>query len=656
MIDTFFIISTTLSDVVEIPFYLNEGRLLMTSLPWYKEYKILGIPKTFEPYPDKPVYHILEIAAKKYKNNGLLQKDFFLSYPEVLDYVNKLASAFQSFGLIKNDIVATILPTSIEFIITDYAISKAGLIHLPCSSLEPAEALDHKFKEGNPKVIVCTINDITIVKNLLKKTTVKHIVIAHIRQSIDVVDVDLKKINIKGPHLYDFYHLITSSSGKVNPPTIDVKTDIETLIFTGGTTGIPKGCMLTHRNIYANCIQNLHALGAGGLTFRGAISVILGLPFFHTYGHCLMHTMMLFGFNIIIINDPRDTKSMVENIKTHYPVMQIGVPAQFMKLAKEDLNGIGIIGLSGSAPLSDSTQEEFEKKSSSGIMEGYGLSEMSPVTHLNPSVIYRILGGRFGVRLVSLLSSIPGNSYIVNKLFRILGPKIFGRIFTKIIAYRMKKTSKKPDKKSVEKRRTIGIPFPDTEVRFCDIETGNILSIDDMLKGKRAEMLLNGPQRMLGYWPIPGSGCDQDGFIHTGDIVQIDDNGYFFIVDRSKDMINVSGFKVYSKEIDDIVCEHPHVEIAATVGIPNPDKEGSEIVVLFVQLQPQFKNKTKEKDILQYLQSKVAKYAVPKFIQIIDDIPRTAVEKVDKKVLRELAVKQFLQSTPKLKGKIKDKI
>lgn len=628
-------------------FMQNVWRLLMATLPWYKEYKILGIPKSFKPYPDKPVYDILEIAARKYKKNGLLQKNFFISYPSVLEYVNKLASAFQSFGLVKKDIVATILPTSTEFIITDYAISKAGLIHLPCSSLEPAEALKHKFKEGKPKVIVCTINDINIVTNLLKKTPVTHIVIAQIRQSVDLSPLDLKKLSIKGSTLHDFYTLINSSSGVVYPVPINVETDIETLIFTGGTTGIPKGCMLTHRNIYANCIQNLHALGAGGLSFKGAISVILGLPFFHTYGHCLMHTMMLYGFNIIIINDPRDTKSMVESIKTHYPVMQIGVPAQFMKLAKEDLSGIGIIGLSGSAPLSESTQEEFEKRSSSGIMEGYGLSEMSPVTHLNPSVIYRILGGRFGVRLVSLLASIPGNNYMINSLFRMLGPKIFGRIFTKIIAYRMKKTSQKPDKKSVEKRRTIGVPFPDTEVRFCDIETGNLLSIEEMLAGKRAEMLLNGPQRMLGYWPVPGSGCDDDGFIHTGDIVQIDENGYFYIVDRSKDMINVSGFKVYSKEIDDIVCEHPHIEVAATVGIPNPEKEGSEIVVLFVQLYPQFKNKTREKDILQYLQSKIAKYAVPKFIKIIDDIPRTAVEKIDKKVLREIAIKQFVQTKSK---------
>ncbi|MGQ9842605.1 MAG: AMP-binding protein [Spirochaetota bacterium] len=619
----------------------------MTILPWYKEYKVLGIPKTFKPYPEKPVYDILEKAAKKYKKNGLLQQDFFLSYPKVYDYVIRLVSSFQSFGFKKNDIVATILPTSTEFIITDYAISMAGCIHLPCSSLEPADALEHKFKEGKPKAVVCTSNDIAIVNSLLKKTPVQFIIIADTRTKVDHLKTDSSKIKIKNVQIYEFYSLIESSTCVVNPITIDVETDIETLIFTGGTTGVPKGCMLTHRNIYANCIQNLHALGAGGLAFQGAISVILGLPFFHTYGHCLMHTMMLFGFNIIIINDPRDTKSMVENIKKYYPVMQIGVPAQFMKLAKEDLSGIGIIGLSGSAPLSESTQEEFEKKSSSGIMEGYGLSEMSPVTHLNPSVIYRILGGRFGVCLVAFLSSIPGNRYVTNRLFRLLGPKNFGYIFTKIIAYRMKSTSAKPKKKSVEKRRTIGVPFPDTEVRFLDAETGKIISIEEMLAGKRAEMLLKGPQRMLGYWPTKGSGCDKDGFIHTGDIVQIDSNGYFYVVDRSKDMINVSGFKVYSKEVDDVLSEHPHVEAAATVGIPDPQKDGSELVVAFIQLYQQYRNKTKPADIIDFMKIKVAKYAVPKYVKIVNELPRTAVQKIDKKVLRQWAIDEFSKAGKK---------
>ncbi|HOR93499.1 MAG TPA: AMP-binding protein, partial [Spirochaetota bacterium] len=151
----------------------------MEALPWYREYKILGIPKTFKPYPDKPVYDILEIAAKQYRKNGLIQENFFLSYPELLIYVNKLTSAFHAFGLKKNDIIATILPTSTEFIICDYAISRAGLIHLPCSALEPAEALEHKFKEAKPKAIICTVigDHITVVKNLMKKFSLQFIIV-----------------------------------------------------------------------------------------------------------------------------------------------------------------------------------------------------------------------------------------------------------------------------------------------------------------------------------------------------------------------------------------------------------------------------------------------------------------------------------------------
>jgi acyl-CoA synthetase (AMP-forming)/AMP-acid ligase II len=286
-------------------------------------------------------------------------------------------------------------------------------------------------------------------------------------------------------------------------------------------------------------------------------------------------------------------------------------------------------------------------------MEGYGLSEMSPVTHLNSTIMYRILGGKTGVLIITLLLKIPFMLHLNNSLFRLLGTKNFGRIFTKIIAWRMGSTSKKNRKKSVEKRRTIGIPFPDTEIRFLDFETGNLIHIDDMLAGRRAEMLLNGPQRMLGYWPKPGSGFDKDGFIHTGDVVQIDSNGYFYIVDRTKDMINVSGFKVYSKEIDEILCEHPQIETAATVGIPDTEREGSEIVVVFVQPFPQFIKKLTAKDVTSFLKAKVAKYAVPKFVKIVDDLPRTAVEKVDKKLLRQIAIEEFSRSKRKLATKSK---
>ena len=433
-----------------------------------------------------------------------------------------------------------------------------------------------------------------------------------------------------------------------SPPdiTFDVEKDLETLMFTGGTTGIAKGCMLTHRNIYANAIQGLCSLGLTNKLLSGTASIIMGLPFFHTYGHSTMHSSTLSGNNIIVVPDPRDTQGMIKMIKEYYPIIQIGVPTQFMKLS-EELEGYGILGISGSAPLPPSTQEKFESKSGGGVMEGYGLSEMSPVTHLNTSFMVRVFGGRTAVRLNTLYLSIPGNVWLLNAFLRLLGTRVVGKMVSKLIFLLAKLTHKKAvaakegSAKKVEKRGTIGVPCPDTEVKFLAVETGKEISIEDMLKGERGEMCLRGPQRMLGYWPKPGTGVDEDGYIHTSDVVKIDDKGYFYIVDRIKDMVIVSGYKVYSREVDDILYQNPKVEMAATIGIPDPEREGSERIAVYIQPKEEFKNKISEDEIITYIKERVAKYAVPKVVKIIDNMPLTEVQKINKKLLREMASKEF---------------
>jgi len=161
-----------------------------------------------------------------------------------------------------------------------------------------------------------------------------------------------------------------------------------------------------------------------------------------------------------------------------------------------------------------------------------------------------------------------------------------------------------------------------------------------MLAGARGEMLLKGPQRMLGYWPVPGNGIDEDGFIHTSDVVRIDENGFFYIVDRTKDMIIVSGYKVYSREVDDVLYRHPKVEMAATIGIPDPEREGSERITVYVQPKEKFRGQVSEAEIIDYLKKHVARYAVPKTVHVIDEMPLTEVHKVNKKLLREMAAKE----------------
>ncbi|MCE5210793.1 MAG: AMP-binding protein [Deltaproteobacteria bacterium] len=609
--------------------------MMRTDFPWLKEYRVFGIPETFKPYPNQPAYDILYNTAEKYKNQGLIQMDYMMTYPQVKDHVDRLATALHNMGLKKGDRIATLLPTSIQFVIADYAISRAGLVHIPSSSLEPAEHLQHKFKEGSPHALICLDEYLDVVKDILEKIPIKNIIVSKL------ADYSLHKPSCYEPlPIKDavwMAELIAATPPHPPDVVFDVEKDLELILFTGGTTGLPKGCMLTHRNVYANAIQNANSFGAAHLLVRGVLTVLMGLPFFHSYGHSTMHCMTMEGFNQILIPDARDTAGMVRMIREYHPFIQIGVPTQFLKLTREKLKDINILGISGSAPLSRTVQEEFEKMGGGGgIMEGYGLSEMSPVTHLNPSFILRILRGKTVVTLNNKFILLPGVASVIRALFSAIGSKKIGCLLSKSMGMLSRSSAKKKARAKIEKRGTIGIPMPDTDIKIVDVDMGAVLSWDEIVGGRTGEMCLRGPQRMLGYWPRAGSGLDDEGYIRTGDVVRIDENGYFYIVDRTKDMIIVSGFKVYSREIDELLLAYPGVERAATIGIPDPERKGSERVCVFIQPQKGYEQTITEEKIIDYLKSTVAKYAVPKIVRIVDVIPLTGMQKVNKNLLRQM--------------------
>ena len=610
---------------------------MIEALPWHKEYEVFGIPKTLEPYPEIPVHELLYEAAVKYPKTGFIQGERFISYAGLKDHVDRFATALARLGLVKGDRVATLLPTSVSFVISDYAISRAGLVHIPASPLEPVAALVHKFKTGGPKAVICLDENLQTARESARAAGVEHIIVAR----LDDYSLNSPPPTSKISDALWMSELIAKTPPE--PPDIkfDAANDLETLLFTGGTTGLPKGCMLTHRGTVANSLQNFRFMGGGGKLLAGAASVILGVPFFHSYGHVVMHTMTLMGMNQILVPDSRDTDRMVEIIRTLKPVIQIGVPTQFMKIAGDKMKNTGIIGMSGSAPLPPTAQKDFEKSSGGGIMEGYGLSEMGPVTHLNTSFLLRVMGGRPVAKVLTFLLTIPGNAWLLNRLLRLAGPRVVGTVLSKAMSFLVAFTGKKEGGSKTEKRGTIGIPYPDTEIRILDVNTMMPLSWDEVLSGKRGELLLRGPQAMTGYWPTPGTGKDGEGFVHTSDVVTVDKDGYFTVVDRTKDMIIVSGYKVYSREIDDILYENPAVELAATIGIPDPEREGSERVAVFVKLKDGLEKSVTEDEIKKYLSERVAKYAVPKVVKIVDSIPQTDVHKINKKALREAAAEQF---------------
>jgi len=318
--------------------------------------------------------------------------------------------------------------------------------------------------------------------------------------------------------------------------------------------------------------------------YQGTASCLVAVPLFHAYGHYLLQSSIYWGLRTFLIPDPRDTQMIVQLMNEYRPFLLFMVPTQLLKLAQPGimLKRMPVLAMSGTAPLPAQVAQKIERKIRMPISEGYGLTETGPATHINISA------------------------------------------FTKIARFA---TSTKPG---------IGLPIPDTEVIVVDP-----FSEKEVPFGEVGEMWIRGPQVMKGYWPESGSGLEQGGWLRTGDLGKMDEDGYFHVVDRIKDMINVSGMKVYSIEIDEVLFQYPAIEGAVTIGIPDPERPGSERIKGFVELRDDFKGKVDAHEIIDYCGQKLAPYAVSKSIEFRDDLPLTVAEKLFKRALREEEIKKM---------------
>jgi len=605
--------------------------------PWLEEYRLCGIPETLEPYPDVPTHWLLDRASRESPRLRCVQPGVELTYAELGVLSLRLASALASLGIGKGDRVATLLPTSLQFVLADTAISRAGAVHVPCSFLESREGLLRKFSQSSPRALIYLDAHRETSSFLAERTGAMLIGTA-----LDDLASPRPRTAGRLSGECRMVELMVQSPARPPQVRIDPRRDLETLLFTGGTTGVAKGCMLTHRNVVANAVQSPSVFGPLGEAFRGNMAVLLGTPFFHAYGHAMFHTMVQMRFGLLLLPDPRDHRALLEMIRRHRPVMQVGVPAQFMELLGRKEKAPRVIGISGSAPLRPHVQERFEEEERGVVTEGYGLSELTAVSHFNVSVLIRLMGGREMLRLLNHTVFSATGVRILRAAARALGPQAFSRLFLAVVGGFSRLSRKLPGAGRVERKATIGIPLPDTEVRVVDLDTGAHLSWEDMVeKGRAGEMLLRGPQAMLGYWPQEGSGLDPEGFVHTGDVVRMDERGYFSIVDRVKDMIIVSGFKVYTRELEDVMHRHPAVAHAAAVGLPDPRRPGGEMVVAFVQLREEQRGKVSEEEFLAWLRERVARYAVPRAIFFLEEMPLTEVMKVRKTELRRIAAERL---------------
>lgn len=545
--------------------------------PWLKAY-FLGpykLKHSMEPYPEINVYSFLEESTREYPENiACVYADEEMTYEELKDKVDRLASAFVDLEIEKGDPVATVLPSCPEFIIADYACMKIGAIHVPLSILHKADDLLHELKESKTEVVVCSYRRVPRVNEVKPKTSVKNIIYTPTKIFPDYQAPEMDQISKPG------YYLLEDLLNKFEPHSeaveINPKEDIALLPFTGGTTGVPKGTMLTHYNLTSNVTQTIHWMLDPlkvGIVGKGATAICV--PIFHMYGHWAIHASISWGLKMFLM-DPRDINKIVEVINEYRPAIVFAVPAHYTFFCSMPLRKGQIFYYSAAAALPPELAEEFEKISGVPMGEGYGATETSAAATVNISAFSKVTG------------------------------------FMKQV------------------KRGVGVPLPDTEIRVVDPETGKELPV-----GEPGEVWVRGPQIMAGYWPTLRSGLEKDGWLRMGDIVVMDDDGYFKVVDRIKDMINVSGNKVYSRVIDDILYEHPAVEIGGVIGVPDPNVKGSERIKAFIQLKPEFKGKVTQEEIIDYLTDKVKPYAVPRSVEFRDELPLTLIMKLHKKVLRD---------------------
>ncbi|MHA1689181.1 MAG: AMP-binding protein [Promethearchaeota archaeon] len=534
---------------------------------------------TFEEFADKMAVEYLGVE---------------LTFKQIDEYANQFANMLLDNGFKKGDAIGINLPNSPQYIIALHGTLRAGCIVSGVSPLLSAMQIEYQLNDlggnGQKQVALVTLDaifegHITKIADKLRDT--KLIITTNIADFLPKIKQVLGKALRKVPK-----GKVTPLPNKTvlnfmkdvlrypkDPVEVDISPDdIGWIQYTGGTTGPPKGAMLTHRN----CCSNIKCIISWLQWEKGKGVMCSGFPIFHIAGLTVAEAAFYNGWSQILIPNPRDTNHIVKAMKKYKVTNLVNVPSLYQLLIKNpkfremDHSNLGIC-VSAASPFPKESQEELESIIGEGkLLELYGMTETSPVSTMNPS----------------------------------LGKKKLG---------------------------TIGMPFLNVELKIIDPDTG-----EEVLIGEPGEICLRGPLVMKGYYNRPEetkNAIDEDGYMHTGDVGVMDEDGYIRIVDRTKDMIIVGGYKVFSTKIEDILSEHPAVGLIALIGVQNPDRPGSEIVNAYIQLDPDYaydgNEEALKESIINFAKEKCAPYEVPKKVHIVKELPLTAVGKIDKKVLRQ---------------------
>jgi long-chain acyl-CoA synthetase len=547
----------------------ERGKSPYASRPWLKHYDYWV--RAEMNYPRRPLHEILRFAAievPEHPATAFLGAE--LTFSQVKELSDKFAAALHNLDIKQGERVGIMLPNCPQYLIAAFAILRLGAIVVNVNPLYTAREFLIVAKDADIRVLLTLDALVPMALAVREQTKIENFIITSIAEYSPAATVP-NQIE-RTLRLFD---LLTAA--ETDLPDVEVAPeDVAVLQYTGGTTGVPKGAMLTHYNIFSNIVQT-QSWHSNGIE-RGKDRYLLVIPYFHIYGFTVgMMDGVWRGAQQIII--PKyDVEALLTAIRDYVPTYFPGVPTIYISLlnhpkAKE--YGIGKIRIfnSGSAPLPVKVIGQFERLTNGSLLEGYGLSEASPVTHTTASLARRK----------------PGS---------------------------------------------IGLPLPDTDAKIVDLETGS----SEVIVGEEGELCISGPQVMKGYWNRPEETAtalrpDETGrlWLHTGDVARMDEDGYFYIVQRKKDMIIVSGFNVYPSEVESVLYEHPAILEAAVIGVP--DAYRGETVKAFVVLRSGV-NAT-EDELIEFCKSQLTEFKVPRQVEIRENLPKTAVGKILHRVLRE---------------------
>jgi len=519
--------------------------------PWFKFWPE-GMPQHID-YPEIPLFEFLSSMARKQPDNIAFScREQDLSYKELDLATSKLAACLNERGMNKEDTAVVFLPNDLDFVIGYYGILKAGGIVSPANPLYKEEELKHQLNDSGATTIITNGNSYPIVEEIKDETRLKTVILTDLEGAKGAVS--LREILATYPPA---------------PPRFDVKPkeDIAAIEYTGGTTGFPKGAVLTHYNLVANAIQNAAWLGWNNR------DVIMGvLPFYHSWGACTcVNSPIYIGARVITL--PRfDAEELFMAIEREGATVLYGAASMFIMLvnnpliSKYDLSSLRYVK-AGAMPIPPEVKERWEQLTGVKMVLGYGLSEASPETHDSP--LERVKPG------------------------------------------------------------TIGIPLMDTDARIVDEETGDV----ELPPGKVGELVIKGPQVMKEYLNRPEDNKEalRNGWLYTGDLALMDEEGYFHIVDRKKEIIKYKGYTIAPAEVESVLYKHPAVKECAVVG--KLDALAGEVPKAYVVLKDGHTSSVEE--LIRFCEQKVAPYKKIREVEFIKEIPKTQVGKVLRRVLRD---------------------